>query len=183
MRMNTKKALVGVAMAATTVISIITMASADSNRPRFQSCEDTGVKTCASYGANGAVYIFTEVTRQGLGEGWRDPSGLIWFYDALRVLTGDKAVATCSNLGSRLPTAKEFQQLALYMGATLNPMGLYDYQGFSPQVFSDLSGDYYWSDTPAVAPPNSVYIFNGYSGQFNAENSFYAPHGVICVAQ
>ena len=131
------------------------------NKAGLQACLGTGTENRVSNGAAGAVYTFTKVSRQGLGEGWRDPSGLIWFNRATDTMNQYRASEHCSQMGGRLPTRAEFEQLGLYMGATRNARGEYVYGGFSPQVLRELSGHWFWSSSVYPGDADYAYEFNG----------------------
>lgn len=108
--------------------------------------------------------IFTrDNSNPKLGEAYRDPSGLIWGatvtvrgapnyinpidpkykrqYDAMAV------AEDCKNIGARLPTMEEFEQLAKYLGLG-SPKGYSPYQlDAKTEVLTGLYRQWFWSST------------------------------------
>lgn len=130
--------------------------------------------------------IFTrDTTNPGLGEAYRDPSGLIWG-DVIKAqgmsqtdadiyckcnsdYARDKLGCTSKPDSARLPTREEFKQLAEYLddGSA---------QRYSPlsadgrtDVIPGLSRHWFWtSSTRRSDFPDVVYTFNGRYGYFDS---------------
>ena len=100
----------------------------------------------------------------GFAPAWRAPDGLVWgnpvrakngeFY-----VTQEQAAEKCKSIGARLPTLKEYYQLAKYMGAT-SIGGDEAAKGYTPQILSGLKEDRiqpYWTQTPGFYKAYSSY--------------------------
>jgi hypothetical protein len=124
------------------------------------SVAETGVAQ-ESVAAGGTKFRFEEVNATFLGQGWRDPSGLIWFPRSRMFLDHKDAEYYCKASGGRLPTVREWQQLGVYMGATRDSQGSYRHEGYLPQLLPNLNGHWFWSSEP--------YSFNGETGEIRRE--------------
>ncbi len=119
--------------------------------------------------------IFTrDTSNPALGEAYKDPSGLIWGSivksEDWNAIKGRSAInqydvdTYCKANGARLPTEKEFELLAAYLGK-------YSEQGYSPfladgktDLLPGLSSYWFWSSSLNQNGPDIALLFNGSDG-------------------
>jgi formylglycine-generating enzyme required for sulfatase activity len=127
-----------------------------------------------SIDSRGVEIFFTPVSHPVAGLGWRDPSGIVWYDRRENTLKGapnnrmkfEDAKNYCERLGLRLPTRADFEQLALYMGASRDPNGNYKRKGYRPQVLPYLDEYYYLASDSPADDRFEVWEFGGSKGGF-----------------
>ena len=144
--------------------------------------QETATNTQVSQGAGGAKYTFTQVSHPKAGVGWRDPSGLIWYDRAKENMNQRAAERYCNDLGLRLPTREEFEQLGQYMGASRSSDGHYSYKGFQPQVLPNLEGYWFWSSSVYPSYAYYAYYFYASNGGFASDYRNFS-YSVRCVGR
>ena len=132
--------------------------------------------------------VFTRVERQGFGESWRDPGGMIWG-DIARNANGStrhmdqyQATEYCQSLGAQLPSREDFVRLREYMGARSGT-----YEGYSPQVIPNLTrnegggtySNYFWSSSVPPDVSDYGYHFHGRDGAFGYVSRDYVFYGAV----
>jgi len=117
----------------------------------------------------GAVFT-RDASVPAFGEAYRDPSGLIWGSIVIaqgEVNTEYDADRYCKDRGGRLPTAREFQQLANYLGKG-SALGYSPYLAYGKKIdfLPGLSSYWFWSWSDNPNHSYYAYYFNGYTGYF-----------------
>ncbi len=131
--------------------------------------------------------IFTrDNSNPALGEAYKDPSGRIWgsvimIGDEVNHMYQHNAIEYCKIGRSHLPSKKEFEQLAMYLGYEAA-------QGYSPyisggrtEMLPGFSSEELWSSTPGPVYADNAYAFVGKTGQVGIGNT-HAKGGVLCVS-
>ena len=137
--------------------------------------------------------VFTRVEREGFGEAWRDPSGMIWGDIAknadgsIRHMDQYQATEYCQSLGAQLPSREDFVRLREYMGARSGT-----YEGYSPQVIPNLTrneggrtySNYFWSSSVPPDVSDYGYHFHGRDGDIGYAARYYDDDGAVrCAAR
>ena len=96
---------------------------------------------------NGGINIFTrDMSNPGLGEAWKDPSGMIWG-DKMSIQYGGlnehkEAKEICKLAGAKLPSKADFIRLNNYMGSV---HGSNSEPGYRAQALPNLADEYFLS--------------------------------------
>lgn len=140
--------------------------------------------------STGAVFN-RDISIPALGEAYRDPSGLIWgsivmAQGKVNAMTQYSADKYCKDVGARLPTKEEFEQLAKYLGNGTA-------QGYSPYLadgktdflpgLTSYSNYTFWSSSVYPTHGLFAFVFHGYTG--DASSHYYRDFSyksVRCVA-
>ena len=137
--------------------------------------------------------VFTRVEREGFGEAWRDPSGMIWGDIAknadgsIRHMDQYQATEYCQSLGAQLPSREDFVRLREYMGARSGT-----YEGYSPQVIPNLTrneggrtySNYFWSSSVHPGASGLAYVFDGRRGGIYDDDRAPSDDGAVrCAAR
>jgi hypothetical protein len=127
---------------------------------RLQALVAGGADARVSNGAGGRLHTFTRVAHERLGEGWRDPGGVVWYSRSSEAMTYALAQKYCAERGGRMPVSADFERLGRYLGARLNTDGdkaRYESWCYTPQILPELR-HYHWS--------SAVGVFDGSTGEF-----------------
>jgi hypothetical protein len=134
----------------------------------------------------GAVFT-KDISVAPLGEAWREPSrsdgspGLVWGdvvtngHGQIQLMLRNQALRYCASFGARLPSQREYERLARYLG-----MG--SRAGFETEVLPNLYFDSkYWSSE--VDRNNRYYgvFFNAKSGKAYPSYNGSVREAVRCV--
>ncbi len=144
--------------------------------------------------SNADAIFIPDNSNDKLGEAYKDPSGLIWGnivtkpVDTNRVfLTRPRSILMsqsdankyCKDIGARLPTKEEFENLAKYLGKGSYKPYLAD---GDTEYLPGLYGHWFWSSTDDGPDfPDYAFMFNGSQGYtriYNRTNRI----SVRCVA-
>lgn len=114
--------------------------------------------------------LFTRVARDGFGDAWRDPDGLIW---SNRVGTGnhEQAEKICAKLGATIPTRADFERD--------EALGL-------REVLYKMADTWYWSATgypTDTADSLNAYAYFGTNGMIGTDQRTAKYVTIRCVSR
>jgi|GEM_PF-3380684 len=127
---------------------------------------------------------FQQVSASGLGESWRDPSGLIWGEvlhedggkSAWKV-SQDHAADHCREKGARLPTQNEYARLRQWLTSGKGKKAAY-----RADILPQLDAGSFWTETSREGVESGAYIFNADDGDFSYEERNSEKALVRCVS-